>query len=257
MTNRALVLLALVLATSACGDSDDSQEPDGSNRSSEQANGGSTSAEDEAAVREVAEGNIDAIYGDDPASACEDYTERYQQMVVDDAKSEGLEIDGDSCEAVMVGTAALVKAFAPEPPKVGKVSVDGDRAKVSITTGDGDPSVSILVREGDSWLLDGEEEGAGGDNGEPTKDEVRQWPAEFCSLQPGATKAEVTEVMGEPTGEFDGSGGEQPQLTYDAYGYSFTVFLDINDEVDQLYVNELGLSNAQREAMTCDLVRSR
>jgi hypothetical protein len=134
-----LALCALAFAVSACGDSGDSGGSAGSDGSSGDT-AKPTTAEDEAAVREIVAGNVDAIYGDDPASACDDYTENYQQEVVDEPKSGGLEIAGDSCEEVIVAAAGLAKAFAPEKPDVGEITVTGDRASVSVESSELEPT---------------------------------------------------------------------------------------------------------------------
>ena len=248
----ALLVVVLAVVVIGCGgdDSDSGTAGSGDNDAAEQDE--STPAEDEAAVREVAERNLDAIFGDDPATACDDYTEKYQQQVIDDAKSGDLGLEGDSCEAVMVASAALVKEFAPDKPEISEITVDGDRARVLFESSDAEPSVSILVREGDAWLFNDDEESQ--ETGEPTAAEVKQWPTKWCRVQPGMTKQEVIEIMGQPTEQYEGT---NPQVTYDAFEYHFTAFFGVDGTVRQLDTNTIQLSEEQIAAIPCEETRVR
>lgn len=62
--------------------------------------------------------------------------------------------------------------------------------------------------------------------------EVKSWLAKFCSLEPGMTRTEVREVMGEPTESFNDSTANQD--SWSGYNVNVTAFYDIDDRVEQL-----------------------
>jgi len=88
----------------------------------------------------------------------------------------------------------------------------------------------------------------------PSKAEVESWPANWCTVQVGMTRAQVKQIMGQPTSEF-GPGTSTPQASWSAYDYDFTAFFDINDNVKQLDVNDLEMTAAEKAALTCATTR--
>ena len=64
---------------------------------------------------------------------------------------------------------------------------------------------------------------------------AREWPAKFCSLEIGATREQIQNVMGEPTQSFRDQTANQDK--YEAWGYDLTIFYDINDKASQIQPN--------------------
>jgi hypothetical protein len=65
--------------------------------------------------------------------------------------------------------------------------------------------------------------------------EAREWPSKFCSLEIGATREQVRNIMGEPTLSFRDQNANQDK--YEAWGYDLTIFYDINDKASQIQAN--------------------
>jgi hypothetical protein len=72
------------------------------------------------------------------------------------------------------------------------------------------------------------------DYGQPIvpKDVVNSWPAKFCTIQIGMTRAEARAIMGTPTSFFVDSSSNQDE--WDGYNVSVTAWYDIDDKVQQL-----------------------
>ena len=72
------------------------------------------------------------------------------------------------------------------------------------------------------------------DYGQPIvpKDVVQTWPAKFCTVQIGMTRAEARAIMGTPTSFFADSSSNQDE--WDGYNVSVTAFYDMDDKVQQL-----------------------
>jgi hypothetical protein len=72
------------------------------------------------------------------------------------------------------------------------------------------------------------------DSGQPIvpKDVVQSWPAKFCTIQIGMTRAEARAIMGTPTSFFADSSSNQDE--WDGYNVSVTAFYDSDDKVQQL-----------------------
>ena len=72
------------------------------------------------------------------------------------------------------------------------------------------------------------------DYGQPIvpKDVVQSWPAKFCTVQIGMTRAEARAIMGTPTSFFSDSSSNQDE--WDGYNVSVTAFYDMDDKVMQL-----------------------
>ena len=67
--------------------------------------------------------------------------------------------------------------------------------------------------------------------------------------------------MGTPTSEITQQNlaqqppGIEPQMSWEAYEYSFTAFFDVNDRVRELQVNDLYLSQAEKAGIHCPSIR--
>jgi hypothetical protein len=64
---------------------------------------------------------------------------------------------------------------------------------------------------------------------------AREWPEKFCSLEPNMTRDEVRSIMGEPTAVYEDSSANQDQ--YEAWGFSLTIFYDINNLAEIIQTN--------------------
>jgi hypothetical protein len=82
-------------------------------------------------------------------------------------------------------------------------------------------------------------EALGGEVGdlEVSEETASGWPEKFCSLEIGMTRDEVQAVMGTPTATYRNQSANQDQ--YEAWGWSLTIFYDINDRAEQLQSNDL------------------
>jgi hypothetical protein len=85
-------------------------------------------------------------------------------------------------------------------------------------------------------------------------DVARTWPTKWCSARLGMTRAQMRAVMGNPTEEFLPDSGT-PQMSWDAFEFQFTAFLDVNDRVRQLDVNDIQLTKAERASIHCEFTR--
>ena len=65
---------------------------------------------------------------------------------------------------------------------------------------------------------------------------ARTWPEKFCSLVVEMTRDEVRAVMGTPTLTFRDQTANQDQ--YEAWGYSLTIFYDIDDRAEIIQTND-------------------
>ena len=131
----------------------------------------------------------------DGKKACSYFTKQYQAALLREAREEASELapKGDTCEALMVAGAAFLKQFSPSPdPQITNVKVTGNTASyvLTITTGFGaSRSRNSLVKDGEDWKIDGDEdladEGASGPvTDSPSLQVVRQWPKRWCEAAP-------------------------------------------------------------------------
>lgn len=140
-----------------------------------------------------------------------------------------------SCEGIMAFAGSMVSDSdieAMTDPE--SIEVNGEEARISYPSGSELDSFRVEKIDG-TWLI-GPTEGGDPeiveDSDEPTKTEVKAWPAKFCSLKEGMTRDQVREVMGEPTSEYFGADANQDE--WDGYHVSVTAFYDIDDRVQQL-----------------------
>ena len=68
-----------------------------------------------------------------------------------------------------------------------------------------------------------------------SKETAKSWPEKFCSLETSISRDQVRVVMGEPTLSFNDSTANQDQ--YEAWGYSLTIFYDIDDLAEIIQSN--------------------
>lgn len=88
----------------------------------------------------------------------------------------------------------------------------------------------------------------------PSVATVKSWPVAWCKAQPGMTRAQMRALMGPPTSEFDLASGN-PQMSWDFAEYQFNAFMDVNDHVRQLDVNDIELSASEKAAIHCASTR--
>lgn len=226
------VIVALPVTTSGCGHtaSTSSAGEPGAQQP--------TVAQDKAAVAKVVRDHFNAAVDGDAKRACAHQTSRFSKKSIAEARDEesGMAVDAESCEElVTIAGAWLESLVKPKTFKVTSVRVTGDRAAAAtrVATSLG-PSRSEyeLVRGSETWMIDGERDLD--EEPEITKATVQEWAKKWCSLEIGMTRAKVKSIMGPPSTEFDGSGGDAPQLDYNGFDYQFNVFFDIDDKVKQL-----------------------
>ena len=106
----------------------------------------------------------------------------------------------------------------------------------------------------------GDDGGAGDPQGgaAPEQAQVRQWPAKWCQAEPGMTRQQMRDLMGEPTEEYTPENtpeGFDPQMIWEAFEYHFTAYFNVDDRVRQLDVNDLDLTAAQKSEIRCEFIR--
>ncbi len=84
----------------------------------------------------------------------------------------------------------------------------------------------------------------------PPVNVVKTWPLKWCQAQIGMSRTEMRALMGAPTGEF-GPTTSTPQMSWYAFDYGFDAFFDVNDKVNQLDVNAIRLTSAERASIRC------
>jgi hypothetical protein len=83
--------------------------------------------------------------------------------------------------------------------------------------------------------------------------DAEHWAKVWCDVDGSMTREDAIELMGQPSREFDASDG-QPQSQWDTGSFGYTLFYDNTGHIEQAYVNELELSNADKP-FSCALVR--
>jgi hypothetical protein len=68
------------------------------------------------------------------------------------------------------------------------------------------------------------------------------------------TRQQLRALMGPPTSSFDLASGN-PQMSWDFAEYQFNAFMDVNDKVRQLDVNDIQLTAAEKAAIHCAFIR--
>ncbi len=245
--------LGLVLTTAGCGDD---PEPDAERRTV--ANPSSTltdptSAEPTAdAVRKAPAAAyaawIDALSRQDAAAACAlqapDFTIelRYEAILVDRAEL------GDPCTGF--------EALLWEDPEF-----DGDILDIEVTRetkedailgvqgGDGPQTVTMTFHRAKWRVLRTAARGEADST-------VDRWLAAWCRLDASMTKAEIIELMGEPSGEYTVSDGGEPQLWWAKDQYDFRVYLDVDGSVLELVGDYDALSAEDRTLLPCPELRN-
>ena len=89
-----------------------------------------------------------------------------------------------------------------------------------------------------------------------TEADEQHWVDVWCTLSPGMSREDVYTAMGAPTTEFTQSDtSAQPQASWEAGNYHFTVFFDSGDGASQYYINPLEADASLRAAIDCPLTR--
>lgn len=215
-------------------------------------------AVDEAEIRSVVERFYRAFIAPDAAEACSLMTAAARSRIVEDPESARY---GDTCEEVIAGASALVRAFSGGEPEfeVTRVDVTGDTARATTRFGGGPESVN-LERAGGTWRIGPDDDEAAGGGEDVDRETADGWAQRWCRLEVGMTRAEVQAIMGSPTSTHTGA---ESQDEFDAYQWSFTAFYrsrtDISDASDEpvylLQANDTELTAADRARIGCPLVR--
>lgn len=206
-----VVLAGLVLAGAGCGSS---------------TSGGSDEDQIRDLVGQSASYLADNEYGN--------YCELLSPAAIEEIEStDGFE--DASCEGIMAFAGSMVSDSdidGMNDPE--SIEVDGETATISYPSGS-ELEDFIVEKVDGEWMIgpSGEDDSETvEDSDEPTKAEVRAWPAKFCSLKEGMTRDQVREIMGTPTSEYFGADANQDE--WDGYHVSVTAFYDIDDRVQQL-----------------------
>lgn len=88
----------------------------------------------------------------------------------------------------------------------------------------------------------------------PSPDVAKGWMTKWCEAKPGMTRAEMRAIMGPPQQEFDLASGT-PQMSWVAYEFMFNAFMNSDDVVRQLDVNDFQLTEAEKSQIACDSTR--
>jgi len=113
------------------------------------------------------------------------------------------------------------------------------------TGGPGAPQTKHFEKVSGRWLVGTTATSSGSAPGEPTAATVAKWPAEWCSLSPGITKARLIGTMGSPTSQ------STQAASWAGFGYMFNAFFDETGRVRQLDTNPIQLSPSQRAKLSC------
>jgi outer membrane protein assembly factor BamE (lipoprotein component of BamABCDE complex) len=68
-----------------------------------------------------------------------------------------------------------------------------------------------------------------------SRETAKAWAEKFCTLEIDMTREQVRAIMGEPTSIFEDSYANQD--SYEAWGYSLTIFYDIDNLAQQIQPN--------------------
>lgn len=83
---------------------------------------------------------------------------------------------------------------------------------------------------------------------------AKSWTAKWCQARIGMTRDDMRALMGNPTEEFDLASGN-PQMSWDAFEFQFNAFLNVDDKVRQLDVNDISLNASEKASIKCELTR--
>lgn len=196
-----------------------------------------TSSDDEAGVRAVVTDYFTGYVAGDAEQACRAQTDHFIARQLREASSgDGITIDARSCAEMVAYASEIMKETVKRKSfTITEVKVDGDRAtaisSVDTTYGSGATRYT-LVREETSWKIDDESDV--GSDGLTEKERAADWVDDWCDVEIGMTRGQVKKIMGKPTDEYDGSGGEVPQSEYNSGAKGFTAFFGDDDRAFQL-----------------------
>lgn len=72
----------------------------------------------------------------------------------------------------------------------------------------------------------------------PSRATVAGWAAAWCSVQPGATVAELKAAMGPPTQDASNDPTD-PSMSWSAYQFMFNAFIGVDGNIHQLDINDI------------------
>ena len=194
-----------------------------------------------------------ALERHDAAAACArhapDFTIalRYRAILLDRAEL------GDPCTGFV---AVLWEDPAREyaPLSVEATQVTGERARLAVDFPGTDESVTLEKRNG-SWFVAATQPRVDAADGAGAAEGPGRWLAGWCSLALGMDRDVVTDVMGEPSGEYTIENGGEPQLYWARRQYDFRAYLDRQGRVIDLVGDYDQLSAADRDRLPCPELR--
>lgn len=254
-TRRLLGALAVTgaLCLTGCGGSDSGSDSGSGSDSAGGSGSGERSTDD--AVEALQDWISATQDGDD--DACDLETDAYAEAANAQMSDSGQETL--SCPDRVAAVAELMTAFGEgtdyTDADFAVTDETPDTVTIEATYSDGIVESYDLVYEDGDWLVNSEG-GTGGDaSGGASEEEIAaqtaQWVENWCDVQPGQTREEAIEIMGEPTGEFTAADDATPQINYEMGPYSFTVFLDTDAVVDGFYANYDSLGDSDLAKMPC------
>lgn len=238
-----------------CGGGEDEPESQGPESTST-----NSDAPSEAADAPDTEGALDlvrkwtqAVADGDGKEACSYQTDAFTEEMVAEFVHEGFASSGTPCEAVVKSAGEMMEAFGVGgKATVTLVSAEGNQATVkAVAEGSADePDAYVLEYADGRWLI------AGDAKDDLAKANAARWVENWCKLQPGQTKAAAIALMGEPTQEY-GVADADPQIGWEQGPYSFTAFLDTDDNVRSFYADYDSLGQSDLAKMPCQKTRGR
>jgi hypothetical protein len=168
------------------------------------------------------------------------------------ARAQIVEVGGNSdCPALVDTFHTFLGADAErlKGAEVKDVSIDGDMARASVEL-EGQTAEVELKRVGDEWRIDtfgfaGSLLGVVDGGSTSVSAEAAEACADkWCEVQPGMTLSEADEIMGEPTGVFQG------QHQWEAFQWHFTAFANSDGTIRQLDSTEDG-STTETSSVPC------
>jgi hypothetical protein len=257
LPTRLLLAVALVLGTgglaAGCGTENDESSTrrtvaDASSSSADPTSPAATTNGAAEAPAAAYTAWIDALSRQDAAAACAlqapEFTIelRYEAILVERAEL------GDPC----TGFEALLwedPGFDSEIVDIEVTQVTNEDAILDVRGGDGPQTVTMTYHRAKWRVLRTAERGdADGTAG--------RWLAAWCRLDPSMTRAEIIELMGEPSGEYTVSDGGEPQLWWAKDQYDFRVYLDVDGSVLELVGDYDALSADDRALLPCPELRN-
>lgn len=225
-------LAALALGLAGCGGSDETEpeQPTGTGPTSTATADAPKGPDDKQQMRDAAERFYAAFDDRDWGTVCGLLGPSGKAQLAQGAAFLGT--DPSDCEAT-VKAASAASDGAASKVNITTVKIDGDKAVApggQIEPGEGPQDLGFERVDG-KWLLaaDPEDEGA---SGEGLRTRVKAWPKAWCALDAGASRDDLREALGKPTG------GTDDQDSWEGFGLALTAFYDADLSAYQLQVGE-------------------